>query len=212
MNIDELVAMAKRIHDAEGYNLGASSTRDYRNQFWARVIGCAHHGHPVYNPTPDPQWHLKNGGGGRPQTDDVATSMPSRAYWDCIANVGADNYRFTASGHAEPLPSNQEVYGPPVPEGHTGSNPGPVEPPPPPPPTGTCRFQPADPSAVMAAVDGLTDEAQGQRQAVAVAIDEARQTKAELANLVARLEQGFVIDANVRYLGALKGTVKLPKD
>lgn len=31
MTIDQVVAIAKRIHDAEGYNLGASSTREYRN-------------------------------------------------------------------------------------------------------------------------------------------------------------------------------------
>jgi hypothetical protein len=135
MNITELVSMAQRIHDVEGYNLGTASTRDYRNAFWARVIGCAYHGHPVYNQTPDRQWHLKNGGSGRPQTDDVATSMPSRAYWDCIGGVGLDGYRFGAQGHGEPLPLDQNVYAPPVPAG-AGSGGGgtPIEPPPTTPP------------------------------------------------------------------------------
>ena len=131
MNINQLVAMAQRIHDLEGYKLGSSSTREYRNAFWARVIGCAYWGHSIYNANPDTQWHLKNAGGGRPQTDDVATSMPSRAYWDCIAGVGADGYRFTPTGHAEPLSLEQEVYPPPKPAdsgtggGGGGENPEP---------------------------------------------------------------------------------------
>ena len=41
MNIEELVDMAEWIHNDEGYNLGASSTRDERNAFWMRVVGCA---------------------------------------------------------------------------------------------------------------------------------------------------------------------------
>lgn len=117
MTIDELVSMARRVHDAERYDLGAASTREYRNAYWARVVGIAHHGHPSYNLTPDPQWHLKDGGGGRPQSDDVAVSMPSRAFWDCIGGVGANSYTFHASGHAEPLPAEQNVYPPPVPSG-----------------------------------------------------------------------------------------------
>jgi hypothetical protein len=107
MNIHDVVTLAQRIHDAEGVNIGAASTRDSRNAFWARVIGCAHHGHPVYNRTPDPQWHLKRAA-GRPQSDDVAVSMPSRQFWDCIPGAGADHYRFEA-GHPEILP--------PVPDG-----------------------------------------------------------------------------------------------
>ena len=117
MTIDSLVAMAERIHDAERWQLGRSSTRETRNAFWARVVGCAYHGHPTYNPHPDPQWHVKNGGGGRPQSDDVAVSMPSRAYWDCIGGAGADGYTFRPGANAEPLPAEQDVYPPPVPEG-----------------------------------------------------------------------------------------------
>lgn len=117
MDIHGVVAIATRVHDAEGYNIGSASTREYRNRFWARVVGIAHHGHPVYNPTPDPQWHLKDGGGGRPQSDDVAVSMPSRQFWDCIPQAGGDGYRFEASGEQGPLPPEQNVYPPPVPAG-----------------------------------------------------------------------------------------------
>ena len=115
MTITQLVDMAEHIHDVEGYNLGASSSRDYRNAFWARVIGCAYWGHPVYNPTPDRQWHLKKADEGRPQTDDVATSIPSRDHWDCIPGAGANGYSFSATSHG-PLPASQLVYPPPMPD------------------------------------------------------------------------------------------------
>lgn len=124
MDINGVISIAQRIHDAEGVDLGRSSTREQRNEFWARVIGCVYHGHPVYNPNPDKQWHLKNGGGGRPQSDDVTVSMPSRAYWDCIPNAGANGYYFEA-GSGGTLPANQEVYAPPVPSGGGSTKPQP---------------------------------------------------------------------------------------
>ena len=111
MNIEELVDMAEWIHNDEGYHLGASSTRDERNAFWMRVVGCAYWGHPVYNPVPDPQWHVKDGGGGRPMSDDVAVSMPSRESWDCIPGSGSDTYRFEADPIGI-LPADQHVYAP----------------------------------------------------------------------------------------------------
>lgn len=118
MNINEFVALAKRVHDAEGMSFsGGDEGREMRNKNWARIVGIAFHGHPLYNPTPDPQWHLKNGGRGRPQSDDVVVSMPSRAFWDCIPNSGIDGYWFAAGAHPEPLPMIQEVYPPPVPDG-----------------------------------------------------------------------------------------------
>ncbi len=127
MRIDQLVEMAERMHDDEGWDLGSASTRETRNQFWARVIGCAHHGHPRYNPNPDKQWHLKKADASRPQTDDVATSMPSRSYWDCINGVGQDGYEFAVNAHSEPLSPSQIVYAPPVPAG-SAPGPQPVQP------------------------------------------------------------------------------------
>lgn len=118
MNINEFVALAKRVHDAEGMSFsGGDEGRGMRNKNWARIVGIAYHGHPLYNPTPDPQWHLKNGGNGRPQSDDVVVSMPSRAFWDCIPNAGLDGYWFAAGAHPDPLPAIQNVYPPPVPDG-----------------------------------------------------------------------------------------------
>jgi hypothetical protein len=124
---DRVAQIAKTVHDAEGWNLGASSTRDTRNEFWARVIGIVHWGHPVYNTTPDPSWCLKDGGRGRPQTDDVATQCVSRLFWDCIGGVGSNGYEnnFRCAGHgAERLPEVQNVYAPPKPAGGGASSGG----------------------------------------------------------------------------------------
>lgn len=131
MTITQLTDMAERIHDVEGWNLGASSTRETRNAFWERVMGCAHWGHPTYNATPDKQWHCKDPDGpqgGRPASDDVAVSMPSRNAWDCIPGAGADGYRFEADDAPFYLEAAQFVFVPAKPAG-SGTTPPPVIPP-----------------------------------------------------------------------------------
>jgi hypothetical protein len=117
MTITELVRMAKRIHDAEGWDLGSRSSRETRNAFLERVVGCAYWGHPAYNKTPDTQWHCKDpdGPGGRPASDDVVVSMPSRYAYDLIPGAGADGYRFEA--HGFDLGPEQFVFVPSKPNG-----------------------------------------------------------------------------------------------
>jgi hypothetical protein len=98
MDISSVIAIMKRVHDEEGWNLGTASTRDQRNYFLERVCGIVHWGHEKYNPTPDPQWHCKDPdgpGGGRPASDDVVVSMPSRTMFDCIPGCGGSRARFT---------------------------------------------------------------------------------------------------------------------
>jgi hypothetical protein len=133
MLIDDIIALAKGIHDAEGWKLGTGSTRETRNQYWARVIGCAYHGHPIYNPGGgDPQWGLKKADAAAPQSDDVTAILtPSngsaymaRDYWDCISGSGLNGYKFAAS-YGGQLPSGQIIYPPPVPQG-TGPAPQPT--------------------------------------------------------------------------------------
>ena len=124
MTITDLVHVAEAIHNAEGYDLGKNSNREYRNAFWARVVGCVYHGHPVYNPVPDRRWLLKREPNG-PQSDDVAAFQPTREAWDCIPGAGANGYRFEAD-YLGVLAPHQVIYAPPVPEGAR-----PVTPPPP---------------------------------------------------------------------------------
>ncbi len=117
VSIGRVVEIAQAVHDAERVDLGASSTRDSRNAFWARVVGIIHFGHPLYNITPDSSWCIKDGGGGRPQSDDVIVQCRSRMFWDCIPNAGSAGYRFQCSADQHPLPSEQTVYIPPRPAG-----------------------------------------------------------------------------------------------
>lgn len=121
--------MAEAI-DPGAKSFKSTSTRETRNEKWAFIIGCAYWGHPVYNPTPDPQWHIKSAGGNRPQSDDVTVSMPSRNYWDCIPGSGSDSAYFEAHDGGK-LSAEQNVYAPPVPEGGGTEPVEPVEPEPP---------------------------------------------------------------------------------
>ncbi len=134
MDIRSVVAIMKRVHDEEDWNLGTASTRDQRNYFLERVCGIVHWGHEKYNPTPDPQWHCKDPDGpnsGRPASDDVVVSMPSRTMFDCIPGCGADGYTFANNPQGEHLadqfifvPSKPKLLdGPNVP--HPGPTPGP---------------------------------------------------------------------------------------
>lgn len=159
MTIDDIIAIAQRVHDAERMHFGASSTRQQRNEHWARIIGIVHHGHPAYNPTPDARWCLKDpdGDGARPQSDDVVVFAPTREFWDCIPGAGADGYRFQAT-YEGPLPMEQFVYAPPRP-----ADSGVVLPPPTPepPPPAACGFQPSpdvrpDLQALQSRIDILT--------------------------------------------------------
>lgn len=127
LGIHSVVLTAQAVHDAENWKLGTGSSRETRNAFWARAIGIVHFGHPVFNKTPDPRWHIKDAGQGRPQTDDVAVLMPSRDHWDCIPGVGLDGYRFEAA-YEGVLPAGQNVFPPPKPV-DTGPVPGKPTPP-----------------------------------------------------------------------------------
>jgi len=191
VSIDRVPAIAQAIHDAERVNLGASSTRESRNVFWARVVGVIHFGHPVFNPTPDTSWCIKDGGGGRPQSDDVIVQCRSRQFWDCIPNAGADGYSFTCHG-GEILPPVQNVYLPPRPAGA-----GSITPPPPPPPPAGINLQP-----VLAAIAAL----QVKLDAVAGLALDARDT-AERARLEAASAAHDAREINAWRMEPLKPTV-----
>lgn len=214
MNIDQFVDLAKRVHDAEGMNFGSSSKREDRNRLWERIVGIAHWGHPKYNRAPDKQWCIKNAGGGRPQSDDVVVSVPSRKFWDCIPGAGADGYWFQANGHCdEALPSVQEVYAPRKPQGYVEVFP-PVElpngPPVDPPPSVDLPL-----TDVLTAMKVLVLEAQKQTQAceALVALVKSGDTTAltaQLSTLTNQLDRGFKFKAKGGWaVGEINGDVNL---
>ena len=191
---DRVAQIAKTVHDAEGWRLGSASTRDTRNEFWARVIGIVHFGHPVYNPTPDPSWCLKDGGGGRPQTDDVATKCATREFWDCIGGVGANGYEnnFRCNGHgAERLPSVQNVYPPPKPSGGgSGSGGGGTPLPAPPQPATVADLAPltAKLDAQAAQIAALLAKLDAMQGAVAAAAAESLNAAVRASEIKTQIE------------------------
>lgn len=95
--------------------LGATSTRDSRNQFFLAFCAVMHHGHPDLNPRGDTRWVAKSAGGGRPQSDDSiacldAGRLPS---WDLIIGAGADGFRFIdATGEGDDITGQEPIVPP----------------------------------------------------------------------------------------------------
>jgi hypothetical protein len=112
IGIGEAVTIIEAVHDGLGVNLGASSTREQRNAFFESAVAVVHFGHPTYNAAGgDPDWCIKDGGGGRPQSDDVIVRCSNRDAWDVIPGAGADGYYFEAHAIGI-LPAEQNVYPP----------------------------------------------------------------------------------------------------
>lgn len=113
ISISEALNIVIAIHDAERWNLGSSSSRDYRIRFIQRAAAVLHYGHGTYNPKgPDSNWCIKDAGDGRPISDDVLVRCNGRESWDLISGAGANGYSFHAD-YIGILPSNQNVYPPP---------------------------------------------------------------------------------------------------
>ncbi len=109
----EAAAIVRAVHDGTGANLGSNSSRDSRNRFFAGAVAAIHYGHPRYNPRgPDSNWCIKDGGSGRPQSDDVIVRCNSRDAWDIIGGAGANGYSFHLD-YLGRLPGDQNVYPPP---------------------------------------------------------------------------------------------------
>ena len=76
-------------------------------------MAAVHYGHPRYNPKgPDSGWCIKDGGAGRPQSDDVIVRCGSRDAWDMVGGAGANGYSFHVD-YIGRLPGDQNVYPPP---------------------------------------------------------------------------------------------------
>lgn len=113
ISVNEAMTIIKSVHDAEGWNLGGSSSRDQRIAFIQRAAAVVHYGHSRFNQRgPDSNWCIKDAGGGRPISDDVIVRCNTRESYDLIVGAGGNGY----SWHVDPigvLPSNQNVYPPP---------------------------------------------------------------------------------------------------
>jgi hypothetical protein len=113
ISINEAAQIIKSVHDAEGWNLGASSSREQRIAFFLRAAATVHYGHGRFNNKgPDSNWCVKDAGGGRPISDDVLVRCDSRDAYDLISGAGGNGY----SWHIDAigiLPGNQNVFAPP---------------------------------------------------------------------------------------------------
>jgi hypothetical protein len=108
----QCLAIVEAVHLALGVDLGSASTREERVAFLFAAVACIHYGHPVYNPTPDPDWCVKDAGGGRPPSDDVIAKASTREAYDLITGCGADGYKFELS-YVGILPAEQNIFAPP---------------------------------------------------------------------------------------------------
>jgi hypothetical protein len=110
--IDEAVQIIRKIYDDLGYRLGNGTTREQRNVYIERAVAALHYGHIRFNPLGrDPNWCIKNGGPGRPQSDDVIARCDTRDAWDLVSGIGADGYSW-APHFLGRLPGDQAVYPP----------------------------------------------------------------------------------------------------
>jgi hypothetical protein len=113
ISINEALQIIKGVHDAEGWNLGSSSSRQQRIDFILRAIAVVHYGHSRFNQRGgDNDWCAKDAGGGRPISDDVIVRCGSRDAYDLIGGAGANGYSFHIDSIGV-LPGNQNVFPPP---------------------------------------------------------------------------------------------------
>ena len=109
----EAQSIVRAVHDGTGADLGGRSSRDSRNAFFAGAVAVIHYGHSRFNPKgPDSNWCIKDGGSGRPQSDDVIVRCNSREAWDLIGGSGGNGYSFHLD-YIGRLPGDQNVYAPP---------------------------------------------------------------------------------------------------
>lgn len=113
IGINEAFNIIVAYHNASGVDLGSRSSRESRVDFFFSAVAIVHYGHPRFNPAGgDPDWCVKDAGGGRPPSDDVIVRCSNRDSWDLIGGAGANGYSFHAD-YIGRLPSGQNVYPPP---------------------------------------------------------------------------------------------------
>jgi len=114
IGVNEALGIIMAIYDAGRYSISGGS-RDQRNVYLETAVAALHYGHGKWNPQgPDNGWCIKNGGAGRPQSDDVIVDCQSRDAWDLVGGLGAPG-AFWHTDYIGRLAGDQAVY-PPRPE------------------------------------------------------------------------------------------------
>jgi hypothetical protein len=114
IGVNEAAAIIIDVHNRLRYDLGSGSSREQRVAFLWTAVAIIHFGHPVFNPAGgDPNWCVKDAGGGRPPSDDVLVQCGSRDAWDLIGGAGANGY-FWHLDYLGRLGGEQNVYAPPA--------------------------------------------------------------------------------------------------
>jgi hypothetical protein len=100
------------IYQAARWDLTGRSSRDQLNLYLETAVAALHYGHGKWNPRgPDTGWCIKNGGPGRPQSDDVIARCDTRDAWDLVGGIGGPNPVWSPS-YIGRLPSIQQIYPP----------------------------------------------------------------------------------------------------
>lgn len=114
ISIEEAVEIAMRVQREAGFDLGSGSSREERVAWLWASMAAVHYGHERFNPAGgDPNWCVKDAGGGRPPSDDVMVRCDSRDAWDTVISIGSDAFSFHHE-HLGRLPGEQNVYPPPA--------------------------------------------------------------------------------------------------
>lgn len=100
------------IYQAARWDITGRSNRDQLNLFLETAMAAIHYGHGKWNPRGgDAGWCIKNGGPGRPQSDDVIARCDTRDAWDLVLGMGGSNPVWSPT-YLGRLPSIQQIYPP----------------------------------------------------------------------------------------------------
>ncbi len=100
------------IYQAARWDISGRSNRDQLNLFLETAMSALHYGHGKWNPRgPDTSWCIKNGGPGRPQSDDVIARCDTRDAWDLVSGIGGPNPVWSPT-YLGRLPGDQQIYPP----------------------------------------------------------------------------------------------------
>jgi hypothetical protein len=112
ISFNEAYDIIYSIYQAGRYDITGRSSRDTLNLYLEIAVAALHYGHGKWNPRgPDTGWCIKNGGPGRPQSDDVLARCDTRDAWDLVGGIGGPNPVWSPS-YIGRLPNVQQIYPP----------------------------------------------------------------------------------------------------